>query len=149
MNKQHKKRNTLKGNVLWGSVLGLIFTGILQAYFWTNEPPVPYTDVTVLAMTPAPKGYQIEVLFVKNTCTFKRLEVFGNNTGVLQYLTWFAQDGSPSKDYDRSKGQQYMNIVAETEHDAYDAIEIRTRHECAGVVVDKLFARIDINKADK
>jgi len=150
MNKLHPSSSSFASLVFWALLIGVGGTGILESYRHITAAPVPYSNVEILSVTEAPKvGYLVEAVFTKNECTFKRLEVFGNNTGVLTYLKWQPKDGSPSKNYDRSKGQQYLLIEVTTVPNSYDTIEIRTRHDCNGVIVDKVFAIIDLNKADK
>ena len=90
----------MKLNVLWGLLLGLFFTLATQAAFWALSAPQPYKDVVVTEVERTDDGYVVHANFIKTECTFKRLEVFGINTGVPIYLKWSAQDGSPATDYD-------------------------------------------------
>ena len=133
----------MKTNLMWGLVLGLLFTLATQVAFWALSAPHPYKDVVVTEVERTDDGYIVHANFIKTDCTFKRLEVFGSNTGVLVYLDWSALDGSPATDYDRSIGKQYMIILVITADADYDTLEIRTRHDCDGSVVDKVFTRID------
>jgi len=132
----------VKSNILWGLLFGLVFTAMLQATLWVLSEPDPYKDVVVHNVEKVDKGYIVTASFVKTECTFKRLEVFGLNTGIPIYLKWEALDGSPSTDYDRSVGSQYLVILAITADEEYEVLEIRTRHDCNGVAVDKVFATI-------
>ena len=150
MNKLHPSSSSLASIVLWSLLIGLVGTAILESYKHLTAPPVPYSNVKVISVTEVPEvGYLIAVHFTKNECGFKRLEVFGNNTGIRTYLKWLPKDGSPSKTYDRSKGEQHLLIEVTTVPNSYDTIEIRTRHDCNGVNVDKIFALIDLTKVDK
>ena len=44
--------------------------------------------------------------------------------------------------YDRTKGDQTLRIRVKTNSVDYDKLEIRTRHNCNGKTVDKVFATI-------
>ena len=132
----------MKLNVLWGLLLGLFFTLATQTAFWALSEPQPYKDVVVTEVERTDDGYVVHANFIKTECTFKRLEVFGINTGVHIYLKWSALDGSPATDYDRSIGKQHLIILVITTDADYDTLEIRTRHDCGGKLVDKVFATI-------
>ena len=133
-------------NLVWGLALGIIFFAAAQLYVSLSRLPVPYTDVVVNEVVTTDNGYFIYAEFNKTDCTFRRLEVFGNNTGQLVYLPWVTLDNSPSENYDRSVGEQHLPIEVYTEGRAYDQIEIRTRHLCGDILVDKVFAKIDIKE---
>lgn len=132
----------MKYNLLWGLLIGTFLTIATQVGFWAMSDPSPYKDVVVESVERIDDGYIVSANFIKSQCEFKRLEVFGINTGVPIYLKWKALDGSPSTDYDRSIGKQYMIILAISAEKDYDVLEIRTRHDCEGVSVDKVFATI-------
>jgi hypothetical protein len=132
----------MKLHLLWGLLLGLFFTIATQASFWVLSAPQPYKDVVVTELERTDEGYVVHANFIKTACTFKRLEVFGINTGIPVYLEWKAQDGSPATDYDRSIGKQHLIILVITTESDYDTLEIRTRHDCNGQLVDKVFATI-------
>lgn len=132
----------MKLNVLWGLLLGLFFTLATQSAFWALSAPVPYKDVVVTEVERTDDGYVVHASFIKTECTFKRLEVFGSNTGVPVYLRWSSLDGSPTTVYDRSIGKQHLIVLVITAGADYDTLEIRTRHDCDGQLVDKIFATI-------
>lgn len=133
----------MKLNVVWGLLLGTFFTIVTQVAFWALSAPSPYKNVVVESVERTDDGYIVSASFIKTQCEFKRLEVFGLNTGVPIYLKWKALDGSPATDYDRSIGKQHMVILAITADGDYDTLEIRTRHNCNGELVDKVFATIN------
>lgn len=133
----------MKLNVVWGLLLGTFFTIVTQAAFWALSAPQPYKDVVVTEVERTDEGYVVHANFIKTECTFKRLEVFGINTGVPIYLKWKSLDGSPATDYDRSIGNQHLIILVITADADYDTLEIRTRHDCDGELVDKIFATIN------
>ena len=132
----------MKLNVLWGLLLGLFFTLATQSAFWALSAPVPYKGVVVTEVERTDDGYVVHASFIKTECTFKRLEVFGSNTGVPVYLRWSSLDGSPTTVYDRSIGKQHLIVLVITSGADYDTLEIRTRHDCDGQLVDKIFATI-------
>ena len=133
----------MKYNILWGILLGAIFTSVLQISMWLTSDPSPYKDVVVHSVERTEDGYIVSASFTKLQCEFKRLEVFGSNTGRPVYLQWKPLDGSPDTDYDRSAGSQQLIILALSAGRSFDTIEIRTRHDCDGEMVDKVFATID------
>ena len=131
--------------IMWKELVAgvLLATLILMPWssLWKSDP---YKDVMITEVERTGEGYVVHANFIKTDCTFKRLEVFGINTGVPIYLKWSALDGSPSTEYDRSIGKQHLIILVITADVDYDTLEIRTRHDCDGVVVDKVFATIDV-----
>lgn len=145
----HISTNTITANCIWGVILGVFASFIIQAAYWAVEDPVPYKDVIIQEVSESEKGYLIEAHFTKVECTFKRLEVFGDNTGRLTLLNWFPRDGQTSSEYDRSEGEQHLIIEVETKIGEYDNFEIRTRHDCDGEKVDKVFAKVPLRKEDK
>lgn len=132
----------MKSNLVWGLVLGCLFTLIAQVVTVYINGPQPYDNVVVESVEKTDSGYIVTANFTKAGCSFRRLEVFGVNTGVPIYLEWGPLDGSPSTDYDRSIGRQHLKIQISSADWNFDTIEIRTRHDCDGVAVDKVFATI-------
>lgn len=130
-------------DLLWGLLFGALFLAVSQVVFHYIEGPVPYTDVHVESLERTDAGYIVDAHFLKTDCTFVRLEAFGINTGVPLYLDWVAEDGSPARDYDRSLGFQRLVILVKDGGKDYETIELRTRHDCDGVFVDKVFATIN------
>jgi hypothetical protein len=131
----------LNNNYVLGIASG-VFASLL-VYLFVPEPlPHPYSDVKVLAATKSEDNVTIEATFVKNECSFVRLEVFGDATGVPIRLEWSGVDGTPDN-YDRAAGSQYLAIEVQGAV-AFDNLEVRTRHDCNGVVVDKVFANVDL-----
>ena len=131
----------LNNNYVLGIASG-IFASVLVYVFVPEPLPQPYSDVNVLAVTMSGDNATIEATFVKNECTFVRLDVFGDATGIPIRLKWAGVDGTPDN-YDRVAGSQYLAIEV---HGAksFDNLEVRTRHNCDGVVVDKVFANVDL-----
>lgn len=131
-------------DIIWGLFIGALFTVAFQVLVAYLEGPTPYRSVVVESVDRVEGGYVVTANFLKTDCTFQRLEVFGINTGIPIYLEWEALDGSPSTDYDRSVGRQHLKILANKQSWDFDTLEIRTRHDCDGRIVDKVFASIAI-----
>jgi hypothetical protein len=109
--------------------------------------PNPYTKVVVESTQEATingeAGWRILAHFEKTACEFVRLEVVGITLGVPEIIKWDPIDND-SRDYDRNVGQQVLEIFVKPYDGAYDTLEIRTRHNCAGKSVDKVFATISL-----
>ena len=131
--------------IMWKEFIAGVLLATLILLPWSSLlDDEPYKDVIITEVERTDEGYVVHANFLKTNCAFKRLEVFGINTGVPIYLKWSALDGSPSTDYDRSIGKQYLIILVITADKDYDTLEIRTRHNCNGKTVDKVFATIDV-----
>jgi hypothetical protein len=109
--------------------------------------PSPYTKVVVESTQEATingeAGWIVKANFKKTACEFVRLEVIGITLGVPTIIKWDPIDGD-SRNYDRNVGQQVLEIFVRPYKGAYDTLEIRTRHNCAGESVDKVFATISL-----
>ena len=127
-------------------VLATFFFLCQQLFQYVTSAPNPYTNVVLQSVDRVDDGYLITATFTKTECEFKRLEVFGTTTQTLELLDWQSAEVDPTvgKQYDRSAGFQVLVLIAEAEHDRYTGLEIRTRHECSGKTVDKLFTTITL-----
>ena len=129
-------------------VAGLTLGGLLFFPWGDLLEADPYSNVDVVSVSPEEDSVVITANFRKNECTFKKLEVFGYVFGELQIITWgnvvvgAEEDYGPN--YDRTKGDQTLRIRVKTNSVDYDKLEIRTRHDCNGKTVDKVFATIRI-----
>jgi len=129
-------------------VVGLTLGGLLFSPWGSLLGADPYSDVDVVLVSPEGDGVVITANFRKNECVFSRLEVFGYVFDELQILTWenvvvgSEEDYGPN--YDRTNGGQTLRIRVKTNGVDYDKLEIRTRHDCNGKTVDKVFATIRI-----
>jgi len=127
-------------------VAGLTLGGLLFFPWGALLEVDPYSDVDIVSVSLEEDGVVITANFRKNECAFKRLEVFGYVFGELQIITWenvavgAEEDYGPN--YDRTKGDQTLRIRVKTNGVDYDKLEIRTRHNCNGKNVDKVFATI-------
>jgi len=128
---------------LVGVCLALVLT-----YPWSSFlEKTPYTDVEVTHVVPTEDGVIVIANFVKKTCTFKRLEVFGTDLGQVYRLDWENVESTPELDYgtthDRVAGVHTLRILIKTEGAPFDSFEIRTRHSCAGTDVDRVFVKVE------
>jgi hypothetical protein len=109
--------------------------------------PNPYSNVEVKetreTIINGEAGWYISADFKKTSCEFVRLEVVGMTLGVPEIVKWDPIDNG-SRDYDRNVGTQVLKIFVKPYDGAYDALEIRTRHNCDGDTVDKVFATIPL-----
>lgn len=131
----------VRNKFAWGALSGALVSLVLF-FAIPPAPPNPYSDVEIVDVKRiSPTEIEVIANFVKNECTFMRLEVFGSSTGILEFVEWESLQGR-GKEYDRSVGVQTLDILVRAPHDKYDSIEIRTRHSCGGEIVDKTFAVI-------
>ena len=105
--------------------------------------PKPYKDVAIVSVVKdSDYSFVVTANFVKVGCTYKRLEVAGISLAkTTTTLTW--QDLDQVDTGDRSTGSQTLSIRVLTGGDQYDKFEIRTRHDCNGKTVDKVFATLE------
>jgi len=116
---------------------------VLLGVVWVNLPADPYKNVRVISIDRTPAGIEFFATFEKTECRFKALELVAGSFGETSFLPWRDLDGLPP-DYDRSAGAHTMRIAFDFGAIDPDWIEIRTRHDCAGKKVDKVFYRIEL-----
>ena len=128
-------------------------TGVWAVFFliagitaWSQLPHVPYRDVDVLASDTSDGEMLLVATFEKTDCEFQQLVAVGGFLGQTRFLDWRDGDGL-GPDYDRENGRQTLRILVDDPGDL-DWIEIRTRHDCDGEKVDKIFARIDMEPGE-
>lgn len=105
--------------------------------------PSPYQNVEVVRVERDESTLRVVANFEKTACTFRRLTVVGYLADATDILSWRDGFGLPP-DHDREPGTQTLNIEIDAGAVAYDWIEIRTRHDCDGQTVDRVFAHIDL-----
>jgi len=115
---------------------------VLLGAVWLNLPAAPYKGVKVISIDRTPAGIDFFATFEKTECRFKALEVVAGSFGETSFLVWRDLDGLPP-DYDRGAGAHTLRIAFDFGAIDPDWIEIRTRHDCAGKKVDKVFFRIE------
>lgn len=129
-------------------VLGLIIIGgsverVTGSSWWFEKAkaPIPYENVIVHRQILDGDTLHFVATFAKRGCTLVRFVVVGEIVGVTGFLPWKDLDGL-ARDYDRTAGLQTLRLeIIGASH--VDHVELRTRHDCDGVVVDRVFARID------
>lgn len=105
--------------------------------------PSPYRNVDVVTVEERGTHIRIVANFEKTACTFRRLTVVGFVADATDILSWRDGFGLPP-DFDRETGTQTLDIEVMPRHREYDWLEIRTRHDCDGQTVDRVFAHIDL-----
>lgn len=105
--------------------------------------PSPYRNVEVVRVEREENTLRVVANFEKTACTFRRLTVVGYLADATDILSWRDGFGLPP-DHDREPGSQTMNIEIMVRGVAYDWVEIRTRHDCDGQTVDRVFAHIEL-----
>ena len=126
-------------HLLVGVIVGMLI-GVVP-YFITREAN-PYSNVQVSEVKEVGKSLRVTAHFTKNECTFKRLAVFGIDIGGNGVrVTWEPIDRTTAIE-DRVAGSQTL-IIDINNYPAYDSYEIRTRHDCGGNRVDKVFVTIN------
>jgi hypothetical protein len=120
-----------------------LFFGAVVVFDYGIKPllePKPFTDVKVRAVDVTDGIFNFVATFYKTEgCDFKRLTVVGYSLGENKILRWWDNDSLPER-YPRSIGFHTLRISADVEGVWTDRIEIRTRHDCGGEIVDKVFA---------
>lgn len=122
--------------------LALSILVLIGAYLVQTFEPSPYRDVELTRYAIEGRELQIVANFTKTDCQFERLRVVAAAAGETEFLKWRDLDGLPN-DHDRSAGRQTLRIAIKLERDGYDWIEVRTRHNCDGRQVDRVFLHLD------
>ena len=125
--------------VFGSSILVLLFSVYLNFFI----SPTPYRDVELVTGQFLGDEYHIVANFEKTDCTFKRLTVIGYAAGVTEFLEYRNSGLDLGYDYDRDAGEQTLRIAFKLKKDFYDWVEIRTRHDCDGELVDKVFLHLE------
>lgn len=135
--------------VRYKEFLAGVALAVAFAFPWSSLLEVePYTDVRVISVVPTEDGIFVTANFFKESCTFKRLEVFGTDLGQTYNLDWVNVETDPESDhgttYDRVAGSQTLRILIKTKGAPFDTLEIRTRHSCDGTNTDRTFLKIEV-----
>lgn len=114
---------------------------ILAPYITT---PRPYWRVQLVGTYQDGPWRYITANFVKGDCARRDVVFSGHRLGIVDNLTsgWEGMDGADDG-HDRLAGTQTLHGRLYTGDVQYEAFEIRTRHDCTGQRVDKLFLRIE------
>jgi hypothetical protein len=120
------------------AIVGVVMT-ILSitgtAYYTGSFQPVPYGHVEIREVRETGKNVLFVANFIKVKCTFDRLQVQGETLGVWQVIPWVSDDRG-----DRLAGKETLSISFKASPSEFDRIQIKTRHDCNGRKVDKIFA---------
>lgn len=117
----------------------LILIGAWAFHTWE---PTPYRDVELRSYEATPRTLRFVATFEKTACEFQKLTVVGSDAGETELLNWQDLDGS-GPDVDRIRGRQTLRLEVALKRRGYDWVEVRTRHDCEGRKVDKVFIRFD------
>jgi hypothetical protein len=102
----------------------------------------PYTNVVLEELIVSEESAMLIASFEKNdTCTYIDLAVFGGIFEQWTSLPWRDLEGPQG---DRLAGGQTLRIEVEIDQ-PYHTLEIRTRHDCGGHKVDRVFISTDLN----
>lgn len=123
----------------WAAAFALAI--IAGSYHKLSEPS-PYVVTEILEADIVDDSLLLVANFTKTDCELKRFEVVGGAVGVTQFLTWDDADGL-GREYDRSNGEHTLRIQAHFDGRSYDWVEFRTRHDCDGRQVERVFFRWD------
>lgn len=105
------------------------------AYLTGSFQPIPYGHVEIKEVRTIDDDVLFVANFVKVKCKFERLQVQGETLGVWQVIPWASDDRG-----DRLAGVETLSISFRASPTEFDRIQIKTRHDCDGVKVDKIFA---------
>lgn len=122
--------------VAWGALMAscvLLWASLLE--------PAPYRNVDVRSLERVGGEIHLTANFEKTGCKFQRLRIVGSVAGLRRFLAWRDLDGLPDNE-DRGKGRQTLRIAINALQ-GFDWIEVRTRHDCDGEKVDRVFYRIE------
>jgi hypothetical protein len=124
--------------VFW--LLGVLMYDAFGRYYLSQRP---FADVQLVSAHPVGESTEIIATYEKLGCTIQRMVVYGLAFGNYTALDYRPRRG-PNEDFERIEGRQTMDIIVETRGVRYEAIEIRTRHDCDGERVDSIFLRAEL-----
>lgn len=123
-------------------LLSVAFGGLAREGFEAAFAHVPYRNVDIIDAHMDGENFVLTANFTKTDCVFSRLSVVGIGFDQTHQLQWKDQDDlGQGQEHDREIGNHTLRIIADTEGLELDFIEVRTRHDCDGHTVDRLFTR--------
>lgn len=137
------RREMLTAYIVAAALFGASMWAVVERVILA--PPVPYSEVDVIDAEIREDRFWLVANFRKNACTFRRLSVIGSGFDNNEVLEWQDMDGL-QPDHDRAAGLQTLRIVANLKGQLFDTIEVRTRHDCDGRQVDKVFMTYTVPK---
>lgn len=122
-------------------LLGVLMWDAFGRYYLSQRP---FADVELISAHPIGE-HQVEVIatYEKLGCTIQKMVVYGYAFGNYTALDYRPRRG-PNEGFERIEGRQTMDIIVDVNGVKYEAIEIRTRHDCDGERVDSVFLRADL-----
>ena len=130
---------------------GLVL-GAAVLFDWdTTFGPQPYHSVRVVSLERQDHWVHFHVTFQKAGCVYKKLVVIGTGFEATENLTSLkinedATGKGVQERGDRIKGQAVWRFKVYAPKGIFEKIEIRTRHDCDGKTVDKVFLVTSIRK---
>lgn len=104
--------------------------------------PAPYSEVELIEISDNGGHVVMSASFLKtDNCEFRKLAVFGKALGHWVELPWSDPTGEKG---DRITGYQSLTLDIVTGGEFYSEIEVRTRHDCGGHKIDRVFINIDM-----
>ena len=104
----------------------------------------PYWDVDLISAEVLDSGdLHIAANFVKGDCTLVAFLPVGVGFAGASNLLYSDLDGRGLNE-DRVAGRQTLRVAVHTDSVEYDLIELRTRHDCGGLKIDKTFITLDL-----
>lgn len=122
-------------------LLGVLMWDAFGRYYLSQRA---FTDVELVSVHPIGKN-QIEIIatYEKVGCVIQKMVVYGEAFGNYTALDYRPRRG-PGEGMDRTAGRQTMDIIVDTQGVTYEALEIRTRHDCDGERVDSVFLKAEM-----
>lgn len=129
------------------TIYALYFLHILvvQPFFEYN----PYTNVELVEYYREGREVHLSFVFEKKMCVIKDFSVIGLGLRVPKDIPYYDLDGKTIEDDNRLQGLQALNIKTYEFPVGVDTVQFRTRHECDGVNVDKIFYEIEVDKQEE
>lgn len=122
-----------------GGVLFCTFIAVAYIVWRAALLPVPYKDVFIREQWREGAWLHLTATFIKTECEFRKLSAIGHDFGETVSLPWIDRE-TPGGD--RLLGVQTLRINIGRVSQV-DRIELRTRHDCGGDIVDRTFAWLD------
>jgi len=125
-------------------LVGIVTAVTVMVAYSSLFDRVPYKNVTLDGLREYDGNTYVTASFEKTSCQFKDLRVLAYTFGRWKPLPW-TDTQTPLGD--RIAGRHTLEIYYPS--GPYDFVEIRTRHDCDGISVDKLFLEIDDGSRSK
>lgn len=130
------------GALIFDQVFNFSYVGPGAGVVRQLVAPEPYTNVIVREQYIEGEWLYFTATFDKSeNCVKEKFAIIGTVLGIPEFIEFEDLDGLPIND-NRTAGAQTLRIRLDG-WEGSSLIEIRTRHNCGGIVVDKVFAVID------